>query len=121
MNLYVVRSKSTGEFFRSVGRNSSGSSWVKDLKDAKFYTKIGQAKGRVTYFYKSDPSYGCPDILEFDLDPAQAKILDMQAETDKKIKRANVLELKREISRREYEKYKLTKQQEEIKLRLNQL
>ena len=35
MKLYVVRSKSTGEFFRAMGRNSSGSGWVKDLENAK--------------------------------------------------------------------------------------
>lgn len=120
MKLYAVRNKQ-GKFFRALGMRGYGESWVETLEEAKFYAKIGQAKGRVTYFYKSDPSYGCPDILEFDLDPTQAKILDMQAETDKKIKRANALEAKREIERREWEKDRLTKQQEEIRLKLSKL
>lgn len=120
MKLYVVRNKQ-GKFFRSVKHAWCGGSWVDGLDEAKFYAKIGQAKGRVTYLHKDDPSYGCSDILEFDLDPAQAKILDMQGETDKKIKRANEKALKQEISRREWEKERLTKQQEEIKLKLSKL
>lgn len=84
MKLYVVRNKE-GKFFRPVGMGGGGKNWQDTLDRAKFYPKIGTAKGQAAFWYREYPSYGCPDILEFDLDPAKAVVLDIRAETDKKI------------------------------------
>lgn len=99
MKLYVVRNKQ-GKYFRTIGRNGYGSSWVDDLESAKFYSKLGQAKSRVTFFYKSNPSFGCPDILEFEL--SVFTIINAQAETDKKIKNSKISEIKKRIKRSEW-------------------
>ena len=57
MNIYVVRNRE-GRFFRAKGFGGSGQSWVEDLGKARFYTKIGQAKSRVTFFSREYPQYG---------------------------------------------------------------
>lgn len=102
MKLYVVRNKE-GKFFKTIGYGGQGKSWVDGLDKAKFYTKIGQAKSRVTFFYKQYPQYGCPEILEFDIDVPQAKIIDGLKETEKKIKDSKIKEIKRRIKNREWE------------------
>lgn len=76
MNLYVVRNQE-GRYFRAVGYGHSGDTWVDDLAKAKFYAKIGQAKSRITYFAREWSDYGTPVILEFTLDVAAARVMDM--------------------------------------------
>jgi hypothetical protein len=120
MKLYVVKNKA-GKFFRAKGYNGGGESWVDSLDKAKFYTKIGQAKSRVTYFYRSDPSYGCPDILEFEIDESNAKIIDMLAETEKKNKKEKERKLKLQEQRLEDQKNHLLKEQERINQQLKNL
>ena len=102
MNLYVVRNRQ-GKYFRSIGYGGTGENWVDTLDKAKFYPRIGQAKARVTYFTKNWPDYGTPDILEFTLDVAQAKVLDMAETTKKSIARIAKRELDQEHRNRQYE------------------
>jgi hypothetical protein len=64
ITLYAVRNRD-GKWFRSKGRGGYGDTWVADANKAKLYTKIGQARGRVTYFATTWPEYGTPDIVEF--------------------------------------------------------
>ena len=99
MKLYVVRNKE-GKFFRPVGLGGGGKNWQDTLEKAKFYPKIGTAKGQASFWYKAYPTFGCPDILEFDLNPDQAKVLDIKEETDKKIKKRNEVEARKKA---EYE------------------
>jgi hypothetical protein len=120
MKLYVVRNKQ-GKFFRAVGMGGYGKNWEDSLDKAKFYAKIGQAKSRVTYFFKSDPSFGCPDILEFELDIQRAKVLDMAELTTKSIQKIEKKKINRELYWREQEKKCLTEEQERIRLRLKSL
>jgi hypothetical protein len=54
LELYVVKN-SKGEYFRAKGFGGGGKSWVENISQAKIYTKIGQAKARVTYFTKHNP------------------------------------------------------------------
>ena len=62
IELFVVRNQE-GKWFRAKGFNGTGNSWVDDLKHAKIYGKIGQAKSRVTFFAKNYPKYGVPEIV----------------------------------------------------------
>ena len=87
MNLYVVRNKD-GQFFKNKGYGGYGSNWKDNLDQAKFYTKVGQAKGRVTYFAKHFPQYGVCDILEFTLNAAEAKVIDMGKDTAASLEKA---------------------------------
>jgi len=62
LELYAVRNKD-GHWFRARGFSGSGESWVKEISGAKIYTKIGQARSRVTFFAKNYPAYGVPSII----------------------------------------------------------
>jgi len=60
--LYAVKSKD-GKWFRAKGFGGYGDSWVDSLDNAKLYTKIGQARSRVTFWATNFPEYGIPDIV----------------------------------------------------------
>ncbi len=120
MNLYVVRNKQ-GQFFRAIGYSGSGDNWVDTLDRAKFYAKIGQAKSRVTYFTKSQPKYGCPDILEFTLDVAAARVIDMTETTQKSIRRIAKTELKRQQQHNEWKLSRLKEDYEAIQRKIKEL
>lgn len=63
IELYAVRNKE-GKYFRAKGISGYGESWVDDLNKAKIYTKLGQARSRVTYYSNNFPKYGFPDIIK---------------------------------------------------------
>ena len=84
MKLYVVQN-SKGQFFRPRGQHEYQNQWRDDIGMAKFYTKIGQAKTQCTLWYGYYPKLGCPHILEFDIDPTKAIILDMLELAEKSI------------------------------------
>lgn len=79
MKLYVVRSKD-GKFFRPKGQSGMGLNWQEKLEKARFYPKIGNAKAQASFWFKEYPEYGCPDVLEFDLDPEKALVMDVTDE-----------------------------------------
>ena len=113
MKLYCVRNKQ-GKYFRSVGYGGCGPSWVESLEKAKFYSKIGQAKARVTYFFTTGPQFGCPEIIEFDLNVENAKVIDMEEITKKNISKLADKKLQLEMRWREKEIQRLEIQQQEI-------
>lgn len=61
--VYAVRNFE-GKWFRAKGLAGSGLSWVNDLKKAKIYGNIGQAKARVTFFAKAYPNLRKPEVVE---------------------------------------------------------
>jgi hypothetical protein len=63
LELYAVRNKD-GHWFRAKGFSGHGESWVKEIRGAKIYTNIGQARSRVTFFAKNYPTYGVPSIVK---------------------------------------------------------
>ena len=91
MKLYVLRNKE-GKFFRSKGYGGYGPSWRNTLEEAKFYAKIGPAKAQVTYWFKNHPKFGCPELLVFELDPANATVLNMEGQTTARAKVAKIQE-----------------------------
>lgn len=66
MKFYLVQNQD-GHFFRAKGRDGGGLSWVPEATDARIYTKIGQARSRVTFFSKHYPKYGIPRIIEIEV------------------------------------------------------
>jgi hypothetical protein len=66
IELYIVQNKE-GKYFRARGQHGYGETWVEDIQKAKVYGKIGQARSRVSYFYKNWPEYGMPIILKIDV------------------------------------------------------
>jgi hypothetical protein len=116
LELYVVMN-STGQFFRAKGYGGYGNTWVNDIKKAKTYSKIGQARSRVTWFSNTYPQYPPPSILEFKI--GSYKILN---ELERVLKARKTKEEKEAIKRSKqakldfnYAKAKLEKAEEELK------
>ena len=96
IKLYALRN-SKGEYLRARGRNGSGKSWVPDLLDAKFYTKVSQARSRVTYFSNNNPQkLPVPQLIEFKV--VETKVID-ETERVKDAKRKKELEAERKKER----------------------
>lgn len=63
--LYVVRSDK-GLYYRPrLGSASRRELWVEDVLEARLYTDLGQARGRVTYLNRHHASKYCPHIETF--------------------------------------------------------
>ena len=92
MKIYAVRNKD-GKFFRPIGYGGYGQNWVDSIEKDKLYTKIGQAKSRVTFFTRNYPNFKSPDLLEFDL--GEPTVLDMKDYAQKAIKKIETKELQR--------------------------
>ena len=63
LSLYAVRNQE-GKYFKNIGYGGIGKNWVDSLDKARIYTKIGQARSRITYFAENHPSYGRPELIE---------------------------------------------------------
>ena len=110
MNLYVVRNKE-GKYFRPVGQHGrGGSQWQDSLEKAKFYPKESQARSRITFFARNSPKFGVCDLLEFTLDPNQAKVIDVQEYVDSSIKK---IEAKKQKQREAWAKFHADQRQKE--------
>ena len=93
IDVYVLRN-GDHEFFRSKGYGGYGKSWVKDIKDAKMYPKLGSARRQVTWWSNNFPEYGIPNILRL-----EAKIAEVIDDSDR-VNKSKDAKAKRE---REYE------------------
>jgi len=100
LKVYAIRNKD-GQWYRSKGYSGYGSSWVNDLKKAKIYPKIGSARAQVTFWAKNYPSYGVPELIEFEATISQ--VINEEA----RIYKASVDKQKRKLSE-EKEKAKRT-------------
>lgn len=63
LELYIVQNLE-GDYFHAIGYGGGGKSWVNDINKAKIYTKIGQARSRVTWFFDNYPNFGIPNIIK---------------------------------------------------------
>lgn len=60
--LYAIQNKE-GEWFRRKGLNGSGESWVDNFEQARVFSKIGTARGVVSWWANKYPSYGTPFLV----------------------------------------------------------
>jgi hypothetical protein len=92
LTLYAIR-RADGEYFRSVGYNGHGVHWRCSLAEAKLYSKLSQARARVTFF--ASRGLPAPEIVALTL-----TVSEVFPEGDRV---AKVLERKRtEKERREF-------------------
>jgi hypothetical protein len=63
MKMYIVRHPDGERYMKS--RRMKRGEWVKDIEQAKVYSKLSSARGNVTWYANLTDS--CPEILEFDL------------------------------------------------------
>mgnify|MGYP001612549448 CR=1 FL=1 len=76
-----------GEF--SAGQTNDGDTyWTENLVDARFHERIGPVKAAVTKWVKRHPNAPIPEILEWTIDIATAKVIDVAGETGKRLARA---------------------------------
>lgn len=94
LDFYAVRNKE-GKWFRRKGYGGYGDTWVDDIKKARIYGKIGQARGIVSFFATRWPTYGVPEIIHF-----QAKAHEIINEDDR-VEKAAAAKARKEA---EYEK-----------------
>lgn len=74
ITLYAIRN-SNGEWFRAKGRDGhSKKTWNVDLIDAKLYTKLSQARARVTFFANNYKNFPVLELVEFQA--IQVKVID---------------------------------------------
>jgi len=79
LKLYAVRN-SDGLYFKSRGYSGYGKMWV-ELRDAKTYGKIGQARSRITFFARNYKDFPPPELVE--LHVTAAVVLDETARLEK--------------------------------------
>lgn len=98
LTVYVVRN-TAGEFMRSVGYGGGGKHWVEKVQDAKLYTRLGQARGRVTFWANTYPDKEPPVIVAFRMSLTDARVL----EEDERVAKAKLRKAteKAECERRE--------------------
>lgn len=63
MTLYAIRNKD-GKWFKEKGRKGSALSWTDSIQKAKLFSKMGQAKSKVSFFVNKYPELGEPEIVE---------------------------------------------------------
>lgn len=61
---YAVRNVQ-GEYYRTYAQGGRRSGWVKDLTDARLWTTIGPAKGKITALSNERPKEPVPELVEF--------------------------------------------------------
>jgi hypothetical protein len=102
MKLYIVQN-ARGQYFRPHGQHSCQSQWQNDIGMAKFYTKFSQAKTQCTIWYGYYPDYGCPHVLEFDIDPAKAVTISVAEHARDSVEKKRIAEEKRQRKKQAYE------------------
>ncbi len=76
LKFYAIKN-SQGQYFHRKGYSGYGDTWSDDASQARIYTKLGQARGQVTYF-SSYTQFPVPTIVEISI--GEIKELD---ETDR--------------------------------------
>jgi len=71
---FFIVINSSGQFFRAKRYGGYGNTWVDDIKKAKVYGKISQARARTTWFFNTYPQYPPPSIIKLGI--GSIEILD---------------------------------------------
>lgn len=79
LTVYAIRNEA-GEWMRSVGYGGGSRHWVAEVCNAKLYTKLGQARGRVTFWANHAPGKKPPVIVAFSMALTDARVIE---ETDR--------------------------------------
>ena len=118
LQFYGVRNKE-GKWFRAKGYGGYGETWVKELKKARIYNRIGPARAQVSYFSNEYPEYGIPDIILFKC--TELVVLDETERVLKQKKSKEFAEKKREMINRKRDLEEAQRQFEQSQKRLKEL
>jgi hypothetical protein len=122
LELYVVMN-SSGQFFRAKGYGGYGNTWISDIKKAKTYGKIGQARSRVTWFYNTYSQYPPPTILKLKVGSYEVlneleRVLKASKTREQKEAERKTKQAKRDF---EYAQEKLEKAKQELEQARSQI
>lgn len=83
---YAVRNNK-GEYYRTYAQGGRRSGWVKELTDARLWTTIGPAKGKITALSNEHPKDPVPELIEFVV--REVNVVDQKARVAQaKVKKA---------------------------------
>ena len=116
--LYAVRNRE-GRWFRSKGARGYGETWTPDVDKAKLYTKIGQARGRVSFFANKWPEFGVPDVVEFTA--TEARVLPEAARVAKVTTKKAEREAARVVRQRQADVERAMRDKQDAEARLAKL
>src|SRR4051812_10241290 len=100
-SIYAVRNLA-GQWFRRKGFAGYGGTWVDDFARARIYTKIGGARGVITFFANAHPEYPAPDLVELVI--GEMKVLDETTRVNKARDREEKRKAAQEVRRLEYQR-----------------
>jgi hypothetical protein len=118
ITLYAVRNRE-GRWFRSKGYGGYGDTWVADVEKAKLYTRIGQARGRVSFFASKWPEHGVPEIVVFTATPTG--VLNETGRIEKVTRQKARQEAKRAVRVKQAEIERATRDKQDAEARLARL
>jgi len=118
ITVYLVRSQD-GKWFRAKGMNGYGDSWVDDVKKARVYTKIGPARSCVTYWTRTYPKFGIPDIVE--LHSTTGVILNEKERVEKSIDKIKKEKIASELRNKQWRLEQAQRDLADAQNRLKQL
>jgi len=115
LEFYAVRNKE-GKWFRAKGYGGYGDTWVKELKRARIYNRIGPARTQVSFFANNYPDYGVPDLVQFRC--TEMVVLDESERVTKQQQAKQLQEKKRDLW---HKQYKLKKAKEDLERAQNEI
>jgi hypothetical protein len=71
LTLFALRSTTNGEWFQRVSYGGNGTHWGASLAEAKIYSRLSQARARVTFFATRYPDHPPPEIVALHLTRAE--------------------------------------------------
>lgn len=114
IELYAVKNNE-GKWFRRKGYGGSGETWVEDFTSARIYTKIGPARGIISFFNNNYPDYPPPKLVKLVI--TEQIELDETDRLQKSKEKKETAKLKREKRHAEYELEQAKKQLDSAKQR----
>lgn len=116
LTIYAIQNFE-GKYFKSRGLNTyNRTRWVNELKNAKIYLKIGNARKVCTYYANTFPEHGIPSLVELNI--SEIKIINETDRINKAIALKTEKDRENEIHRIEreiiYEQHFEIKNQEKL-------
>lgn len=100
IDLYAIRNQE-GKWFRRKGYGGYGETWVDDVKKARVYTRIGPARGVVSFFVNKWPMYGTPELVKFIV--SGVEVIDEVARIESQKRKKAHAQATREVRKRQRE------------------
>lgn len=109
--LYAVRNEK-GQWFRRKGYGGSGDTWVDDFAKARIYSRIGPARGVISFFANNYTDYPAPQLIQLEIN--KLTVLDEKSRIQKAQFNKKKRSLEHDIRCKEYQIQRLTDDKNEL-------